>query len=149
MKKKFDPRMHTAEHILNQTMERLFRCGRCVNAHIEKKKSKCDYRMGRPLAQAELTEIQERVNRIIKADLPIIEKFVTPAEAVANYNTDKLPRETGDTIRIVQVGDYDACPCIGPHVKSTAEVIGFQITSADFDHGVVRIRFKLETADQL
>ena len=37
------PPMHTAEHILNQTMIRLFGCGRSRNAHIEKKKSKCDY----------------------------------------------------------------------------------------------------------
>lgn len=30
--------MHTAEHILNQTMVRLFGCERSKNAHIEKKK---------------------------------------------------------------------------------------------------------------
>jgi hypothetical protein len=29
--------MHSAEHILNQTMDRMFQCGRCFNAHIEKK----------------------------------------------------------------------------------------------------------------
>jgi len=40
MKKKFDPRMHSAEHILNQTMDRIYQCGRCFNAHIEQKKSK-------------------------------------------------------------------------------------------------------------
>ncbi len=37
MKKVFDPHMHTAEHILNQTMIRLFGCNRCFSAHIEKK----------------------------------------------------------------------------------------------------------------
>ena len=35
--------MHTAEHILNQTMVRMFGCERSRNAHIERKKSKCDY----------------------------------------------------------------------------------------------------------
>ena len=35
--------MHTAEHILNQTMVRMFGCPRSKNAHIERKKSKCDY----------------------------------------------------------------------------------------------------------
>ena len=33
------PPMHTTEHILNQTMIRLFGCGRAVSAHIERKKS--------------------------------------------------------------------------------------------------------------
>ncbi|MBR4973989.1 MAG: hypothetical protein IKY60_00235, partial [Bacteroidales bacterium] len=37
------PPMHTAEHILNQTMVRMFGCPRSKNTHIEKKKSKCDY----------------------------------------------------------------------------------------------------------
>jgi len=32
MKKRIDPRMHSAEHILNQTMDRMFNCGRCINA---------------------------------------------------------------------------------------------------------------------
>ena len=38
---------HTCEHIVNQTMIRLFGCGRSVSAHIERKKSKLDYRLDR------------------------------------------------------------------------------------------------------
>ena len=41
------PPMHTTEHILNQTMIRLFGCGRAVSAHIERKKSKLDFRFQR------------------------------------------------------------------------------------------------------
>ena len=37
------PPMHTAEHILNGTMVKMFGCPRSRNAHIERKKSKCDY----------------------------------------------------------------------------------------------------------
>jgi Ser-tRNA(Ala) deacylase AlaX len=149
VKKTTDPRMHSAEHILNQTMDRTFNCGRCFNAHIEKKKSKCDYRFDRPLSQKELQEIQTRVNQIIGEDLPVTEKYISRSEALGNYNTDKLPGDTGDTIRIVQIGDYDACPCIGPHVKSTAEISGFQITSSSFDEGILRIRFKLRSINNL
>lgn len=43
MKEYADTRMHTAEHLLNQTMVRLFNKGRAFSSHIEKKKSKCDY----------------------------------------------------------------------------------------------------------
>jgi len=139
--------MHSAEHILNQTMDRIFNCGRCFNAHIEKKKSKCDYRFDRPLSQKEIQEIQRRVNQIIADDLPVTEKYISKSEALNNYNTDKLPGDAGNTIRIVQIGDYDACPCIGPHVKSSGEISGFQITSSNFDEGVLRIRFKLTPAN--
>jgi Ser-tRNA(Ala) deacylase AlaX len=143
VKKQTDPRMHTAEHILNQTMDRMFHCGRCFSAHIEKKKSKCDYRFGRKLTRQELDEIQNRVNQVIADDLPVTAELVSRAEALEHYNTEKLPPNPGDTIRIIHVGDYDACPCIGDHVKSTSDIGGFRITTASFDDDVVRIRFKL------
>lgn len=38
-KKLYNEPMHTCEHILNQTMVRMFGCGRSMNAHIEKKQS--------------------------------------------------------------------------------------------------------------
>ena len=34
---------HSAEHLLNATMVKMFGCSRSRNAHVEKKKSKCDY----------------------------------------------------------------------------------------------------------
>ena len=143
MKKSINPPMHSAEHILNQTMNRMFNCGRCFNAHIEKKKSKCDYRFDRPLSQEEIQKIQARVNHIIEMDLPVTAKYISRSEALGSYDTAKLPGDAGDTIRIVQIGDYDTCPCIGPHVNSSGEISGFQITSTSFDAGTLRIRFKL------
>jgi alanyl-tRNA synthetase len=143
MKEYSDPRMHSAEHILNQTMVRMFDCGRCFRAHIEKKKSKCDYHFDRPLTDREIEDIQSRVNRVIESDLPVQEKFLPREEAQAQYTLDRLPEEAGDRIRIITVGDYDACPCIGPHVKSTREIGTFRIFSSGFEDGVLRIRFKL------
>lgn len=143
MTKKIDPRMHSAEHILNQTMERMFSCGRCFSAHIEKKKSKCDYRFKRELAESEVAEIQARVNDVIRQNIPVGEKLIARAEAEQHYKTDKLPADSGDRIRIIHIGDYDACPCIGPHVKSTREIGTFRITTTSFEDGVLRIRYKL------
>jgi misacylated tRNA(Ala) deacylase len=143
MKKNYDPRMHSAEHILNQTMDRMFHCGRCVDAHIEKKRSKCDYPFKKAPTSDEIEEIQTRVNHIIQSDLPVNEQFISKSEAFGRFNTEKLPDNVGDDIRIVSIGDYDHCPCIGPHVKSTSDIGEFQITSTDFRNGVLRIRFKL------
>ena len=136
--------MHSAEHILNQTMDRLYQCGRCFNAHIEQKKSKCDYRFAKALTADEIEAIQSRVNRIIRSDLTVSEQFISKSEAMSRFNTDRLPGEVGDRIRIISIGDYDHCPCIGPHVKSTAEIGEFRITSTAFEDGVLRIRYKLE-----
>ena len=137
--------MHSAEHILNQTMIRMFDCGRCFNAHIERKKSKCDYHFDRPLSEDETQGIQDAVNRIIQADLPVTESHVSIGEAAEVYNLQKLPQDAGNSIRIVHVGDYDACPCIGPHVASTKDISGFLITATQYENGKLRIRFKLRS----
>jgi misacylated tRNA(Ala) deacylase len=143
MKKEFDRRMHSAEHILNQTMDRMYHCGRCIGAHLEKKKSKCDYRFDRPLSGEELREIEGRVNEIIQADMGVTEEYITRAEAESEFNLARLPEDAGDRIRIVRIGDYDACPCIGPHVQSAREIGQFVLSSMSFEDGLLRIRFKL------
>jgi len=142
-KKDYDPAMHTAEHILNQTMDRLFACGRSFNAHIEKKKSKCDYRFPRPLTAEEIAAVEAAVNRVIGQNLPVSERMVDRAEAEKSYFTGKLPADAGEWIRIITVGDYDACPCIGRHVRCTRDIHGFRILSASHENGVLRIRFTL------
>jgi Ser-tRNA(Ala) deacylase AlaX len=148
MKKKTDPRMHSAEHILNQTMDRMFGCGRCFSAHIERKKSKCDYHFDRELTPEDVAEIQDRVNRVIKEDLLVTETFVTRDEAGSLYNTEKLPESVEGQVRIVHVGDYDACPCIGEHVSSTKDIGEFRITTTSYENDVLRIRFKLSAPEE-
>jgi Ser-tRNA(Ala) deacylase AlaX len=143
MNKEIDPAMHSAEHILNQTMVRLFDCGRCISAHIEKKKSKCDYQFERDLSLEEVQDIEERVNEIIQANLPLTEKWLSKEAAARRFPLDRVPDDAGEKIRIVKVGDYDACPCIGSHVGSTMEIGKFRITTTSYDNGVLRIRFKL------
>ena len=144
MKEYTDPRMHTAEHLLNQAMVRLFGCKRAFSSHIEKKKSKCDYKFDRAITPGETAELEKRVNEIIKADLPVGESFVPKEEAAAKFDLGRLPEGTGETLRVILVGDYDACPCIGPHVKTTSEIGAFKIASSSFENGVLRIRFKLD-----
>ena len=141
--KEYDPRMHSAEHILNSVMNRNFGCGRSFRSHIEKKKSKCDYRLDRMLTEDEVAQTEAEVNHIISLNIKLSEEFISRAEAEKKYYTGKLPHDAGDNIRIVKIGDFDACPCIGPHVSNTSEIGKFFISSADYEDCVVRIRFKL------
>ena len=144
MPKQYDPSMHSAEHILNQTMVRMFDCGRCINAHVEKKKSRIDYRFNRNLTELEVAEIERCVNEIIAQDLEVKEEFLPRSEAAQKYNLHKLPDDSGDQIRIVLIGDYDACPCRGPHVTTTREIGVFSIASTSYEDGLLRIRFRLQ-----
>ena len=148
MSKDYDPRMHSAEHILNQTMVRMFGKGRSFSAHIEKKKSKCDYHFDRDLTSEETTLIEEKVNGIIASDMRVSEKFIDRNEAAKKYNLQRLPEDAGDRIRIIDIGDYDSCPCSGSHVASTSEIGEFKIISTDYKDGVLRLRFKLEDSSR-
>lgn len=141
--KQYYPQMHSAEHILNQTMVRMFNCGRSFSNHIEKKKSKCDYNFERDLTGAEVEEIERRVNEVIQSNLNVVEEFISKDDAEKKYNLAKLPDEVGDTIRIIKIGDYDACPCSGLHVSHTNEIGRFKIISTGFNDGKLRVRFKL------
>ena len=143
MKKEIDPKMHSAEHILNQTMVRMFDCNRSFSAHIEKKKSKCDYHFERALTEEEINKIEKRVNDVIHADMMVTEEYITRKESQKQYNLERLPQNVGDNIRIVKIGEYDACPCIGSHVKSTRQIGKFRIVSVSFKNAVLRIRFKI------
>ena len=141
--KDYNPEMHSAEHILNQTMVRMFNKGRSFSNHIEKKKSKCDYHFDRDLTEDEVEAINKKVNEIILQDLFVTEEFLHRDEAINKFKLSQLPDDAGDTIRIIKIGDYDACPCSGVHVSSTKEIGAFQIISTSFEDGVLRVRFKL------
>lgn len=141
--KQYHPQMHTAEHILNQTMVRMFDKGRSFSNHIEKKKSKCDYHFDRNLTDTEIEEINNKVNDVIMQQLSVQEEFITRSEAEDKFNLIRLPDTVGEKIRIIRVGDYDACPCSGLHVSNTKEIGKFQITTTNYNEGVLRIRFKL------
>ena len=142
--KNYDPRMHSAEHVFIQTMVRMFNCGRAFSSHIEKKKSKCDFHFNRNLTVEEVAEIDRRVNEVIQADLPVRESFIHRDEAKERFNLSRLPEEASDTVRIVSIGDYDACPCSGMHAASSKEIGSFKVTSSDYANGVLRVRYTIQ-----
>lgn len=142
-KKLYNEPMHTCEHILNQTLVRMFGCGRSVNAHIERKKSKCDYLLNEAPTEAQIAEIMRKVNEVIDAHLPVYEELMSREEAAKIADLSKLPADASETLRVIRVGDYDACACIGQHVDNTSELGRFEIISHDFENNRWRVRFKL------
>ncbi|MEH0021305.1 MAG: hypothetical protein V6Z89_16750 [Desulfobacter sp.] len=147
MSKSYNPGMHSAEHLLNQAMVRRFGCGRCFSAHINPKKSKCDYRFDRDLTPEEVEAVQADVNQAIENDYPVTIEQMPKEDAEHTFNLERVPgKEEMTHLRVVRMGDYDACPCIGEHVASTREIGRFRITGTGFENGVLRLRFKLQPA---
>ena len=143
-KEEFPP-AHTAEHLLNQMMVRMFGCERSFNAHIERKKSKMSFRLDHKPSRQEEKDIQREMERLIDDDLPVTFEYVTQDELPEGISLDRLPDAVSDTIRLVRIGDYDVCPCIGKHVRSTSQIGRFEMLGTNWDEHehVFRVRFKV------
>jgi len=124
-------------------MVRTFGCPRSRNAHIEKKKCKCDYILAICPTEEHIAAIESEMNRLISLALPVSIEYMTKEEAASIVDLSKLPEDASDTLRIVRIGDYDACACIGAHVNNTSEIGEFKILSHDFNDGIWRLRWKV------
>lgn len=141
-KSEYEP-AHSCEHLLNATMVKMFGCPRSKNAHIERKKSKCDYLLAAEPDADQVAEIESRVNEAIARELDVTVEFMSREDAAAIVDLSKLPEDVSQTLRIVRIGDYDACACIGAHVNNTREVGEFRIISHSYADGVWRLRWKV------
>lgn len=139
------PPAHTAEHLLNQVMNRLFGCERSTNAHIERKKSKMTFRLDYKPSRQEEKEIERMMKQVIEDDLPVTFEYVTQDELPEGVSMDRLPDDVSETIRLVRIGDFDVCPCIGKHVRSTAQIGRFEMLGTNWDEHehTFRVRFKV------
>lgn len=155
-KEEFPP-AHTAEHLLNQLMQRMFGCERSRNAHIERKKSKISYFIDHKPDRKEEREIEQTMNELIEQDMPVTFEYVTRAELEgivmdaapdspdSRLSLKRLPEDASETIRLVRIGDYDVCPCIGKHVRSTSQIGRFELLGTNWDeqNKSFRVRFKV------
>ena len=143
-KEEFPP-AHTAEHLLNQTMIRLFGCDRSYNAHIERKKSKMSFHLKQKPSRQEEKQIEVRMNELIATDLPVTFEYVDRNHLPEGISIDRLPEDASEMLRLVRIGDYDVCPCIGKHVRSTSQIGRFEMlgTNWDEEQRSFRVRFKV------
>ncbi len=126
-------------------MMRMFGCERSRNAHIERKKSKISYELSNKPSRKEEKMIEDRMNELIQEDMPVTFEFVKRDDIPEEVSTDKLPEDASETIRLVRIGDFDVCPCIGKHVRSTSQIGHFEMLGTNWDEQKrsFRIRFKV------
>ena len=116
-----------------------------MEAHIERKKSKLDYKLTACPTPEQVKQIEDEVNQAIGRHLDVTTEYITQQEAAGRFDLERLPDGASETVRVVHVGDYDECLCIGTHVGNTSEIGTFRIISSDWnaETGIWRMRFKL------
>lgn len=95
--------------------------------------------------EEQVQEIERRVNEVIAQHLPVSYEFVKRGEVPLEVDLWKLPDDASETLRLVRIGDYDLCACVGTHVQNTSEIGTFKILSHDWNEETRtwRMRFKL------
>lgn len=85
------------------------------------------------------------MNELIEEDLPVKFEYVNRNNVPEGVSLDRLPEDASETLRLVRIGDYDVCPCIGKHVRSTSQIGRFEILGTNWDEEkhTFRIRFKV------
>ena len=123
-------------------MVRMFGCPRSKNAHIERKKSKCDYLLAEEPSAEVMAEVEKKINEVIDRHLPVTIEFMPKEEAGDIVDLSKLPDDASDTLRIVRIGDYDACALSDRtwriHPRSDISTVELRLCRRE-----IRLRFKL------
>lgn len=117
-------RMHTAQHIVSGVVYDMFKA-RTVGNQLYADKSRIDLQPV-SLTEDDLAKIQNAANEVISKNIPVtvseearstLEQRVNPERC----NLDLIPKSIA-SLRIIEVGDFDVCPCAGTHVRNTGEL---------------------------
>ena len=103
------------------------------------------FRLDHKPTRQEEKDIEREMQRLIDEDLPVTFEFVTRDTLPEGVSPDRLPDDASETIRLVRIGDYDVCPCIGRHVRSTSQIGRFEMLGTNWDEQekTFRVRFKV------
>ena len=107
---------HTAEHILSGLIHIHFGLDN-VGFHLGADYVTMD--VSGVLERADLDRIEDLANAVVFANVAVTSEFPTPDELPAMNYRAKL--DITENVRIVRIGEYDACACCAPHVARSGE----------------------------
>ncbi len=123
---------HTATHLLHAALrETLGTHVRQAGSYVGPDKLRFDFTHGEKIGGADLRAIEDRVNEWVLANDPVRPITTTLDEARALGAMALFGEKYGDIVRMVQIGDgrYSRELCGGTHVRCTAEIGVFKLTS--------------------
>ncbi|MGN0571133.1 MAG: alanine--tRNA ligase [Candidatus Fimenecus sp.] len=123
-------RNHSAAHILQATLRKILgthveQAGQLVNAE----EMRFDFSHFSALTAEELAEVEETVNNVIFAAMPVETAQMSIDEAKKMGAMALFSEKYGDVVRVVKIGDYSTELCGGTHVQNTAMLGLFKIVS--------------------
>ena len=126
---------HTAEHIISGIIHSLFGLEN-VGFHLGEEEVTMD--ISAPLSRAELDRVEALANEAVYNNVRVTTEFPSAEELSGLQYRSKL--DLRENVRIVYIGEYDACACCAPHVAYTGEIGTIKILDFTGLRGGIRIR---------
>ena len=123
-------RNHSATHLLQKALQEVL--GDSVaqkGSYQDTERTRFDFSFGRAMTKEEIAKVEALVNEKILADLPVVTKVMGIEEAKQTGAMALFGEKYGDTVRVVNMGDWSIELCGGTHVKNTAQIGSFKILS--------------------
>ncbi|MBY0554592.1 alanine--tRNA ligase [bacterium] len=121
---------HSATHLMHAALRKVL--GDHVTqagSLVDSSKTRFDFTHNKPLTSDEVAKIEALVNEEIALARPVSAEVIPHKEAIAKGAMALFGEKYGDQVRVLTMGNFSCELCGGTHVKNTAEIRVFKITS--------------------
>jgi alanyl-tRNA synthetase len=134
--------LHTATHLLHRSLQMV------LGDHVAQKGSnitperlRFDFSHPDKMTPEQIRQVEDLVNGIIEADVPVTSQTMSLEEAQTSGATALFDGRYQEQVKVYTIGDFSKEVCGGPHVARTGELGHFEIQKeGSSSSGVRRIR---------
>ncbi len=123
-------RNHSATHLLQKALRDV------LGTHVEQAgsyqdagRTRFDFSHFQAMTAEELAKVEKEVNEKISEQIPVITEVLSVEDAKKTGAMALFGEKYGDTVRVVEMGEYSKEFCGGTHVKNTGDIQFFKILS--------------------